>query len=292
MHWPGPLRFRVRALRAMFQGVFSPREFPRLVLPTARRPRDLDQRFADYVNNETKKEISRFVRTDGSIDVFGKAFFAPLGNYYEMISLLDEIVASDQYRARDLLKEDSCVIDAGANIGTFSVLAANIAPRGHVYAFEPSRGTLNVLKKNTSPYENVTCTLAGLGDAKREENILVHETTTGGNVFMDSTLAPKDVPSGEAHLEKISITTIDSFVAEHAISRIDFIKIDTEGYEAKILQGARETIKKWKPIVAMSAYHNANDKKDLPELLGSICPDYICELHRESEEDLICRVAE
>jgi hypothetical protein len=57
------------------------------------------------------------------------------------------------------------------------------------------------------------------------------------------------------------------------------------------LQGARETIKEWKPIIAMSAYHNPNDKKDLPDLLRSICPDYVCELHDDNEEDLICRVA-
>ncbi len=180
----------------------------------------------------------------------------------------------------------------GANIGTFSVLAARLAPRGRVYAFEPSQGTFAVLKKNAAPYENVTCTFAGLGDSKREENILVHETTTGGNVFMDSTLAPREVTPGEAHLEKISITTIDSFIAEHAVPRVDFIKIDTEGYEANILRGAAETIKKWKPIIAMSAYHNPNDKKDLPDLLTSIRPGYSCKLYDDSEEDLICRYEE
>ena len=98
--WPGPLRFRARALAALLQGAFSPLEFPRLILPTARRPHDLDQRFADYVNRETKNAVSRFMNADGSISLLGKSFDAPLGNYYEMISLLDEIVVSDQYHAQ------------------------------------------------------------------------------------------------------------------------------------------------------------------------------------------------
>jgi len=67
---------------------------------------------------------------------------------------------------------------------------------------------------------------------------------------------------------------------------MDFLKIDTEGYEAEILKGAAGTIKKYKPVLALSAYHKPNDKKELPELVNSIAP-YDCELL--GGEDLICK---
>ena len=69
---------------------------------------------------------------------------------------------------------------------------------------------------------------------------------------------------------------------------MNFLKMDTEGYEANILKGAAETIKKYKPIIAMSAYHKPNDKKELPELLNGITP-YDCEFRQDCEENLICK---
>ena len=91
-------------------------------------------------------------------------------------------------------------------------------------------------------------------------------------------------PEQEGYFEPISIVTLDSL----NLPKVDFIKIDTEGYEAPILRGARETIKRCRPIISMSAYHNPNDKTELPALLNSITP-YRCELHRGSEEDFICK---
>ncbi len=64
---------------------------------------------------------------------------------------------------------------------------------------------------------------------------------------------------------------------------MDF-RTSTEGYEAQILEGAHETIKKWKPVIAMSAYHGKDDKKNLPRILKNICKEYVCELHKDAEE--------
>ena len=93
-----------------------------------------------------------------------------------------------------------------------------------------------------------------------------------------------------SRLEDVAVTSIDSFVKEKNITHVEFIKIDTEGYEANILEGARQTIQKWKPVIAMSAYHNKNDKENLPKLLKEISSDYVCELHKSAEEDFICYV--
>jgi hypothetical protein len=80
--------------------------------------------------------------------------------------------------------------------------------------------------------------------------------------------------------------TLDDFVKEHNIERVDFIKIDTEGSEREIIKGARETIKNFKPRMAIAAYHLPDDKEVIPELVLSIRDDYRFKLVNKGEEDL------
>jgi len=85
---------------------------------------------------------------------------------------------------------------------------------------------------------------------------------------------------------KVKTMTLDSFVKEYNVERVDFIKIDAEGSEREILKGAKETIKKFKPRMAIAAYHLPDDKKVIPELLLSIRDDYKFRLVKKGEEDL------
>jgi hypothetical protein len=79
-------------------------------------------------------------------------------------------------------------------------------------------------------------------------------------------------------------------VEEHKINRVDFIKIDTEGFEKEVIMGASEVIKKYAPIIVCSAYHLKEDKVEIPKLLLSINPNYTYELEKREEEDFIFKV--
>jgi FkbM family methyltransferase len=57
-------------------------------------------------------------------------------------------------------------------------------------------------------------------------------------------------------------------------TQVDLVKVDVEGAEAQVLKGASRTIKRCRPVLAMSLYHNPQDLWELPELLFDICPDY------------------
>jgi FkbM family methyltransferase len=167
----------------------------------------------------------------------------------------------------ELIKDNGTVVDAGANAGVFSVFAATKHPHATIYAFEPTPSTFEALKENTKHYPNIKVFNCGLGE-KNEMSTIVSAAHSGGNY-----LGTGGFP--------IEVKTIDSLNIP-----MDFLKVDTEGYEANVLKGARETIKKHRPILALSAYHKPNDKKELPELVNSMAP-YDCELLHGG--DLICK---
>ncbi len=230
-----------------------------------------------------------------SVRLFGKEFFFPATEDNEgkfgILSLVDGIIRADEYHAKEYIKEDAVVIDAGANIGTFSVFAATRAPKGHVYAFEPAKDTFALLKKNTAGYPNITVINMGLGDAVAQRTIFDMGEGAGGSVFEDSPFYG-DVSQKKGFHDSAAVVTLDGFAADHGLSRIDFIKIDTEGYERKILEGGASVLGRFHPIVSMSAYHNADDKEVLPAMMRAADSRYICKLYKDAEEDMVCYINE
>jgi hypothetical protein len=73
---------------------------------------------------------------------------------------------------------------------------------------------------------------------------------------------------------EVTLTTIDKLVAELGLPRVDFIKMDIEGAEVRALNGARNTIARFKPRMAITAEHNPNDERDIPDAVRRIRPDY------------------
>lgn len=280
-------------------GLISFRDFLILLMPVKLVPSKMKvlPRYYEFLEQRSKLELARYVSQDGSVKLFGRPFKA---SYHAILALAESVIFEDQYHAKQALRDDSVIIDAGANVGIFSVFANSIAQRGHVYAFEPVKSTFSVLQKNASNYPAITCVHAGLGNSVAVKNVLDmgyanNGMLSGTSVIEDSSLydssgAERAINSMMGNLEPAQITTIDAFVSDNDIPRVDFIKIDTEGYESRILSGASATINKYRPRIAMSAYHNREDVDELPRLLKGIYPDYTCELHQDNEEDLICYV--
>jgi FkbM family methyltransferase len=205
-------------------------------------------------------------RSSYATTFFDKPFIISDGNVMVFLALKSEIITSNQYRV-ELVKDHA--IDAGANVGVFSIYASIKHPDATIYAFEPNPSTFKALQENTKYYSNIKVFNCGLG----EKNAMASLIPTNYSVM--SRIGEGGIP--------VEMKTVDSFGIP-----ADFIKMDTEGYEANILRGAAETIKKHKPIIVMSAYHNPDDKTELPALLNTITP-YDCELRHDEEEDLVCR---
>jgi FkbM family methyltransferase len=224
----------------------------------------------------------------GNVEIVnGLNLFLPAGlfpNIRERFIFWYQIVFKDQYHAREFIRPEpaskSIVIDAGANIGVFTRFAASLG--ADVYAFEPFPASFDKTRSSTNAFLNVHVYNAALGEKAGTQNLCITKFGSGSN-FIDGMSEGNFVS-----MIPVLVTTIDDFVSEHGLQKVSFIKMDTEGSEKKILEGAKETIKKFKPVIVMSAYHHKEDIVSLPETLRAIRPDYTISLSRQCELEFIC----
>jgi len=151
-----------------------------------------------------------------------------------------------------LIKEDDIVLDGGANIGFHTVQFAKLANKGKVYAFEPQPLIFNVLSTN-SLFNGLSDIIQqyrlGLSDEESTETLTSMNNpgvymaddciNWGGRGFTE-----KD------GTDKANTITIDSF----NLPKLNFIKLDIQGFEYKALMGGNKTIKKNKPIIFIENY--------------------------------------
>ncbi len=162
------------------------------------------------------------------------------------------------------VKKDDIVIDAGAWIGDFAAYAAS--KDAEIYAFEPSPSLLAILNRTSLLNNNRIKPVAkGLGHSV--ENKLFRDT--GGAAFGN-----RFVNDETPNTTLLSVTTVDSFVQENNIDRVDFIKADIEGAEREMLRGAKETLRKFAPKLAICTYHHDDDPEILSKLIKEANPNY------------------
>jgi FkbM family methyltransferase len=141
----------------------------------------------------------------------------------------------------EILPENGIFFDIGSNIGVYSLNLCRKAKE--VYAFEATKATYQLLQEtiNENFIQNIHLCLTAIHNIDKEEvKIYVGDSLNiGGNSMY----------SGNCVANIVQTITVDTFVKENDISRIDFIKIDIEGNELNALQGAEKSIKKFRPII-------------------------------------------
>lgn len=172
---------------------------------------------------------------------------------------------------RVMIEEEDVVFDLGANYGLFSVIASRKASKGHVYAFEPISRTRKVLLSNPFSEENITVVSKAASNEKGivEMDMEAYEENPGGVSMMQE--------STGTLIESMEAISIDEYVKEEGIKRIDFIKADIEGAERLMLAGAKETLKNLEPKLAICTYHFKEDPELLESLIKKANPKYVVE---------------
>lgn len=158
---------------------------------------------------------------------------------------------------RDILTQDDMVIEVGANMGAHTLALASLCKV--VVAFEPQRLMFQTLAGNLAlnSVDNVLAIPHAVGD--KDDSILI-PTLDPTQVNNFGGLSVKGLDKGEP----VQQVTIDGF----GFTRVDLIKLDCEGMEADVLQGARETIKCCQPWIYMEFETNRQVLLNLLEEMG------------------------
>lgn len=144
------------------------------------------------------------------------------------------------------LKKGNTFIDAGANIGYYTVLASKlVGPKGKIYAFEPDNRNLKWLKDNIKLNNCNNVTVIPQALSNKSQNIFFEENSLSPG---DSGIINSNIPNSR----QIKAVTLDNYCQKNKINSINCLKIDTEGSEVLILKGAQKIIKKSKKVTLFS----------------------------------------
>lgn len=224
-------------------------------LPLVSPPFILDFK-EDFLKNEKRYEnIYKLLKDDKSKKVFEKVL------NFKMSFDLDFMEGftnnhSEQYFDKEIIPDIKNItfVDGGAYVGdTLPQIIENFYDYKKIYCIEPNNLHINIAKRDFSNQRNIEFINCGLGNKKTK----IDEKQEVQN-------------NCEHDYQALNINTIDNIINE----KVDFIKLDIEGAEQDAIEGAKETIKKYHPILAICIYHKADDWYKIPEIILDINSNY------------------
>ena len=201
---------------------------------------ELQEVYESLIDEESKKTFCGYLLSSVS-DRLGEVVYSNNVHY-----LLEGFIP----------KAGDVVIDGGVCDGETSAFFADMGCK--VYGFELDKNNFDIAKK-LADKKNFVVENFGLGSYRHKINY----TPSGSMSKFDSN-----------GTETAEVITLDSYVREKNIQHVDFIKLDVEGAELELLQGAVMTIARFKPVLALSAYHKWDDFWTLMKFVKSIRSDY------------------
>jgi FkbM family methyltransferase len=139
-----------------------------------------------------------------------------------------------------IIKPDFTCVDVGANVGINAMFAGLLCRRGRVLAYEPFDQIFAVMRRNVEQNRlpHVVPINKGLSDANIALEMVADVRSIGGAHVTEAQFSGGDYATTTAHFARL-----DDQMREHGVSRIDFIKIDVEGHEMKVLAGGPEYLR-------------------------------------------------
>jgi len=217
------------------------------------------------------KYISMFEVNKVQYKIFNAKIILDLTKDVDRILYLYGFESENLKYFKKTIKKDDVVFDVGANIGIYSLVASKtIGQNGKVYSFEPADRAHSCLLKNIeiNKFKNIVPIKKGVSNYSGNATFNVCDDdayNSLGNEPMRKIIKT----------EKISVVTIDDFVKENNIKKVDVIKVDTEGAEYLVFKGADKTLRKHKPVLLFEYNRSvvkgySNSLGDLTDLIKSL----------------------
>lgn len=215
------------------------------------------------------KEVSRNLSDDRSKELYLLLMSA------DPLSLIERffsgVLSRSHYFDYVTIPEGGVIINGGINEGSeLPRMIVSVGRRGHIYCFDPMGFEfLDVLVRETVNHFGDQISL--LSEALWNSPGSLSLPVGAGNQAIGG-CAGRELPLFP--LRRFPCTSIDAFVKENGLSAVDYIKLDLEGGEPQALAGAKETLKEFRPQLAVSIYHEIEHMWDIPLFLMDVLSDY------------------
>lgn len=169
--------------------------------------------------------------------VFGWSVNLDLSDYIQRSIYLGTFERVETDIVEHALKPGMTFVDVGANVGYFTLLAAQrVGTAGRVLSFEPSKALHARLAETVerNALSNVTLIEAGLGDREKIVRLYLNPSFANNS--------PTMVAHEAAEVTDVRVLRLDDFISTHRIDKIDLMKVDVEGYEPDVFAGAERAL--------------------------------------------------
>jgi FkbM family methyltransferase len=154
---------------------------------------------------------------------------------------------------RRWVRPGSIILDVGANIGAHTLeLARRVGAAGKIFAFEPTAFAYSKLLRNLALNHS-------LADVVVPEQLMLaasDDRVTESEIYSSWPLAPERILHAK-HLGRLQSTegartiSLDTYLRQAGVLRVDFIKLDVDGFECEVLEGAQKCLEKFRPVIIM-----------------------------------------
>jgi len=171
----------------------------------------------------------------------------------------DTILKGTTYPAVPVVRDVDVVMDVGANVGAASVYFSLLYPEAAIYSFEPGSRAFRLLQANTAARPSIHPHNFGLFSSNRDAALYRGKYETGASsVATSESTRPESDP--------VTLRSVREWLDEQGISKVDVLKVDTEGCEVPILEAMSDMLPSIK--VVYLEYHSDDDRKAFDRILG------------------------
>ena len=235
---------------------------------------------ARIVESAARASASRVIQTEGDLLLWhtpAGSFWIPQGSSRELAQALAGRLMFPRWQTIEgygepPVRPGDVVIDCGAHVGQSTLTALRMGAR-LVVSVEPDPKNLMCLRRNLAEHiaaGRVIVAPVGVSDRDAMLPIVRGAESSQTEVLQEGHEGEHEA-GGDV---MVPLTTIDALVAKYQLERVDFIKMDIEGAEMSAVRGAAQTLRRFRPRMALATYHTPQDIAGGPREVGAIRSDY------------------